>query len=243
PRFVESTPSSTGLSLLDLPAQLREHGYDALQLCHFHLPSRSASYLAELRESLAGSRIELDALLVDDGDLTSDKDGDLVEGWIGEWLDTAATLGARRVRLSAGRSTPSAETVQESATRLARLAANHPEVRVITENWQELTPDAGTVLSLLELAGDGVGLMIDLGNWSGPDKYAELARIAPLAESCHAKCHFTGSVADGEDYLASLAILKESGYDGPLALIYDGRDDDEWTKLDVEYEMVTRVFA
>jgi sugar phosphate isomerase/epimerase len=226
-----------------LPAALRTHGYDALQLCHFHLPSRSPAYLATLRAALTESRIELDALLIDDGDLTSSGDGDVVEGWIGDWLDTAAALGARRVRLGAGRSAPSPETLQESATRLSRLATTHPEVRVITENWLEMTPDADSVLRLLELTGDTVGLMIDLGNWHGPDKYAELARIAPLAESCHAKCHFTGSEPDSEDYLTSLRIVQESGYEGPLALIYDGRDDDEWAKLDIEWAMVTQVFG
>jgi len=235
-------PTARGLALLDLPAELRRRGYDALQICHFHLPSRSPAYLGELRAALAESHIALDAILIDDGDLTNRAEADRAEAWIGGWLDTATALGARRARVGAGRSTPVPEAIRESAKRLGRLAAAHPDVRVVTENWLGMTPGAGAVLALLEATGGAVGLLIDLGNWSGPEKYAELARIAPCAETSHAKCHFTGSNAEREDFRLSLQALAESGFNGPLALIYDGRDDDEWAKLDFVHELVHEVF-
>ena len=234
--------SPSGLALLELPAELQRRGYDTLQVCHFHLPSRSPSYLEEFRAALGESEIALDALLVDHGDLTDRDDADLHEAWIDGWLEVAAALGARRARVSAGRSAPSVETLRESARRLIRLASAHPEVRVVTENWMEMMPDADTTLALLEETGDAVGLLIDLGNWRGPDKYRDLSRIAPFAETCHAKCHFTGADADSEDFRVSLQVLHEAGYDGPLALIYDGNDDDEWAMLDIEYDLVRSVF-
>src|SRR5215213_4643479 len=76
-RFSTSAATSNGLPLLDLPAALRTHGYAEVQICHFHLLSRSASYLGELRAALAESQIKLEAILIDDGDLTSQEDGDL----------------------------------------------------------------------------------------------------------------------------------------------------------------------
>jgi sugar phosphate isomerase/epimerase len=242
-RFGTSSSATDGLALLELPAALRKHGYDSVQICHFHLPSRSIAYLGELRAALAESEIELEAILIDDGDPTSRDDGDLSETWIDGWLETAIELGAQRARVCAGRSAPSAETIEDSAARLGRLAAAHPEIRVITENWLEMTPDATAVLALLDATGPSIGLMIDLGNWRGPDKYRELAAIAPHAETCHAKCHFAETVPDREDFQTSLRLLKESGYSGPLALIYDGSDDDEWANLDVEYAMVREVFV
>lgn len=180
--------------------------------------------------------------IIDDGDLTNSDEADITESWIGGWLDVAATLGARRARVSAGRSAASTETVHESAQRLTRLASAHPGVRVVTENWWEMMPDAEAVHALLKETGDTVGLMIDLGNWSGPDKYQDLAAIAPFAESCHAKCHFTGTQADEEDFRLSLQVLRASGYNGPLALIYDGSDDDEWACLDIEFDIAQDVF-
>lgn len=242
-RFIDAEPVPAGLSLLDLPAELQQCGYGAVQICHFHLPSRSPEYLGELRVALDEFGIELEALLIDDGDLTSAATADEAEAWIGGWLETAATLGARRARVCAGRSAPTAGTLRESADRLVRLAAAQPEVRVVTENWMELLPDADAVLTLLDATGETVGLMIDLGNWSGPGKFRDLARIAPFAETCHAKCRFADGVPDREDFTASLRVLKAAGYDGPLALIYDGRDDDEWTALDAEFEIVRSVFG
>ena len=45
-------------------------------------------------------------------------------------------------------------------------------------------------------------------------------------------------VADREDFRLSLEVLRASGYDGPLVLIYDGPADDEWAGLDIEYAIV-----
>lgn len=240
--FMDAPETAGGLDLLELPAALREHGYDTLQLVHFHLPSRDPAYLRELRSALAEAGVTLDALLIDDGDLAG-PDADAAEAWIGAWLETAITLGARRARVAAGKAEPSPGTVRASAARLSRLAAGHPGIRVVTENWRTMLPDAGAVLALLEETGDAVGLLIDLGNWRGDDKYAQLARIAPLAETCHAKCRFTDAGPDREDFRASLWVLADAGYAGPLALIYDGPDDDEWACLDVEHEIVNEVFG
>jgi len=241
-RFPSAPRATDGLPLLDLPAALRARGFDSLQLCHFHLPTRAPEYLNELRISLAESQIELEAVLVDDGDVTNPDENDVAEAWLDGWLDTASALGARRVRLSAGRSAPTAETIQESATRLARLATMHPEIRVVTENWLGMMPDANAVCAVMDAAGPNVGLLIDLGNWSGPEKYQELARIAPRAETCHAKCHFRGVLADVDDFRESLSVLNASGYGGPLALIYDGGSDDEWSGLETEFDVVREVF-
>ena len=147
-----------GLSLLDLPAALKAHGYDTLQLCHFHLPSREPAYLEQLRTALVASDITLDAILVDAGDLTSE-DPDRDEAWIGGWLDVAVALGAKRARVGAGESSPTPELLQASAERLARLAATHPDVRVVTENWKSMLPDAD---STLDPAGGR-------RRWRGPD--------------------------------------------------------------------------
>ena len=242
-RFIDAEPAPDRLDLLELPAVLAARGYDAVQICHFHLPSRDSPYVDSLRTALTASSIALDALLIDDGDLTHPTDADRHETWIGEWLETAVALGANRARLSAGHSAPTPDLVRQSAQRLARLAAAHPDVRVVTENWQDMIPDADTMLAVLDTAGEGVGLLIDLDNWNGPDKYDELARIAPRAETSHAKCRFTADGPDRDDYRRALQVLADAGFDGPLALIYDGPDDDEWTALDTEWEMVCEVFG
>lgn len=229
-------------TLLDLLPAIAARGYAAVHICHFHLASREASYLAAVREALAANGIGLDTFLIDDGDLTA-PDTDRHEAWYGAWLDVAEALGARRARICAGRSAPTPALLQLSGERLARLAVAHPGVRVVTENWLELTPDAASVNAVLDAAGDGVGLLLDLGNWAGQDKYDQLAVLAPRAETCHAKCHFTAAGPDEDDFRRALAILKDAGFSGPLCLIFDGPDDEEWTGLDREWAIATRVLA
>jgi len=237
-----SAPTS-GMALIDLPAELRRHGFDVLQICHFHLPTRDVGYLADLRAALADARIELDAILVDDGDLTHQTHADDHEAWIAGWLEDSVELGAHRARVIAGKSDPSPERLAASSKRLARLAAEHPDVRVVTENWLQLMPTAADVHAVLDPTEGSVGLLIDLGNWTGADKYEELASVAPLAETCHAKCHFTDGEPDGLDFELSLQTLRDVDYDGPLALIYDSSGGDEWGSLDREFAIANTVFA
>ena len=231
------------MTLLELPAALREHGYDTLQICHFHLPSRSQEYLASLRAALQDAGITVDALLVDDGDLTDQRHADETEAWMAAWLSDASALGATRVRLMVGAAEPTPEVIRESAERLKRLAATEPSVRIVVENWTGVLRDSRSLLQVLEATDGAVGLLIDLGNWRGPDRFAELARIAPLAETCHAKCHFTGSDPDVDEFQRGVQILKDAEFTGPMALIYDGVDDDEWQKLERVNALCRGVFG
>ncbi|RII87694.1 sugar phosphate isomerase/epimerase, partial [Clavibacter michiganensis] len=108
------TRAAGALDLLDLPAELARRGYAGVQLAHFQLPTRDASYLAELRAALASSGVVLDAFLVDDGDLTHPTDADLHERWISGQLDEALALGADHARVGAGRSAPTPELLASS---------------------------------------------------------------------------------------------------------------------------------
>jgi sugar phosphate isomerase/epimerase len=232
-----------GLPLLELPALLKQRGFDTVQLCHFHLPSRDPSYLEELRHALADSEIELDTVLIDDGNLTDPHEGVAHRAWVSGWVEDAVALGARRARVIAGRSVPSEETLRVSALGLGQLARDHEGIRVVTENWLELTPGPREVLHLLDASDGAVGLLIDTGNWTGASKYRDLAAIAARGETSHAKCHFGPDGGLLDDFRRSLETLRDNGYAGPLALVYDDDNVDEWTGLDIEHRLVSSVFG
>lgn len=231
-----------GLTLLELIPELAKHGYNTVQIVHFHLESRDADYLQRVRNALAENGITLDALLIDDGNLMSD-DIETHMTWYNNWLAAGVQLGAEHARLCVGRKSPTPELLENSGKRLAELAAVNPNIRILAENWMEAIPDAASLLTALDSAGENVGVLIDLANWNPPAKYDELAKIAPLAEACHAKCVFTENGADEEDFRRTLGILKDANYDAPLALIYDGPGDDEWGALEQEWEIVHSVFG
>lgn len=240
--FMTLPEMAGGMTLLELIPEVASRGYASIQICHFHLESREPEYLTTLKQALAANNLPLDMLLIDDGDLTAD-DIDAQMAWISEWLTVAETLGATRARVNAGHGTPTTELLQTVGQRLAALAAQHPDVRVVTENFLSMTPDADSVATILDATGSSVGLLIDLGNWHAPGKYDELASIASLGEDCHAKCSFSAAGPDEEDFVRSLTILKDAGFSGPISLIYDGPDDDEFAHLDEEWAMVEKVFG
>lgn len=233
-----------GLTALELPAALAAHGFASAQLCHFYLASREESYLAELRQAFVDARVELECLLVDDGDLTHPDDGAADQAWVSGWLDVAAALGARRARVVAGKQPPTEDTLRLAARRLVELAERHPDVRLVTENWHALLPDAAAVDRVLDAAQGRVGFLVDLGNWKGPGKYDQLVAVAGRAETCQAKVTTDPDGAiDEADFRRCLEVLRDAGYTGPLALVHDGPDPDEWAVLDRAYALVTTVFG
>ena len=229
------------LKLLDVPAQIAAFGISTLEICHFHLPSRDQSYLGELHAALHAADVQLFSLLVDAGDITHPADGARDQRWIGDWIAVAAALGAQRMRVIAGKAPPSAAALAASCAALRALAqqAQVAGIRLMTENWFDLLASPEQVNALLDqLAGD-VGLCLDFGNWRGPTKYAALAAIAPRAESCHTKAHFSAAVElDRADYERCLDLTRAVGFAGPYTLIYDGPDDDEWRGLAAERAVV-----
>ncbi|ASK65784.1 sugar phosphate isomerase [Brachybacterium avium] len=231
-----------GLDLLELPGQLAAHGFTSAQLCHFYLPRTEPAYLAELRDGFATAGVDLECFLVDDGDVVHPEHGEDQQRWVSGWIEVAEQLGAARVRVPAGDQAPTPETLALSAHRLRALAAAHPDIRMLTENWKSLLRDAPTTRTLLDLLEGEAGLLIDTGNWDGADKYDQLAAVAGQAECSQIKAReLAPGVLDAEDLARSLVTLREAGYAGRLSLVYAGTDDDEWGRLEQMHEIVRTV--
>jgi sugar phosphate isomerase/epimerase len=212
-----------------------------LEICHFHLPSREPAYLHQLRGALDAAGVELWSLLIDGGDLAHPADHERDTAWAESWLSVAAQLGAKNARVSGGKQTPIAETIRRSQHNMAHLAtaAQKQGLRLMTENWQALMSTPDVVLTVLDALDGAVGLCADFGNWSGPQKYDDLAQIVPRAESCHAKCHFAApEQPDRVDFVRCLELTRAVNFAGPYTLIYDGPGADEFTGLRIERELV-----
>lgn len=235
------TYGSGSLALLEIPAHLASMGIHTMEICHFHLPAHDTTYLEDLRSALEAAEVELFSLLIDDGDLTHPQHGARDLEWIGEWIDVAGKLGARRVRVIAGK-TVSPEALERSQDGFRALLprAKAHNIRVMTENWHGLLSNPESVNALLTSLGGEVGLCVDFGNWGGATKYDDLKAIMRFGESCHAKCSFSApQIPNADDYNRCLAISREAGFSGPYTLIYDGPGDDEWRGLSLESQMVT----
>lgn len=227
-------------SLLGLPSALANHGYHRLEIVSFHLRSRDPVYLEELRDQLRVSKVRLQTLLIDAGDITHPEDGARDTAWIASWIEIANALGADNARIIAGKQKPSRETLDRSVKALKSLAdgnAGSP-VRLVTENWFDLLSEPEHVHYLLDQLDGRVGLLGDFGNWGGDNKYEDLASIFGRAELCHAKATFIDGDLDEADYGACVTLAEEAGYKGPYTLIFDNEIPGEWHGLAAERDFI-----
>lgn len=218
------------ISLLEAPALLAELGIRTMEICHFHLPSRAPDHLNRLRGVLETHGVELWSVLVDAGDLTHIAHGQRDEAWIAGWLDDAQRLGAKRMRVIAGKGAPTEANLARSRAALLQLAdaAEARGLRLMTENWFDLLSTPAAVHALMDGLDGRIGLCLDFGNWHGATKYDDLRAIAGYAESCHAKPQFDANGAiERDDFARCIRITREAGFSGPYTLIYDGPNPDE----------------
>jgi sugar phosphate isomerase/epimerase len=227
------------LPLLDLPAEVRERGYDAIELCHFHLPSTDPAYLDEFRESLSASGVRLQSLLIDDGDLSDAERSAEWESWISGQVEIAGRLGAERGRVIAGKQVYTEENFERSKAALQRLAdqAIGVGVRLTTENWFPLLSTPEHVNAMLDALDGKLGLCGDFGNWPSPMKFEGLPQILERAETMHAKCEFVNGIEiDRVDYDHCLRISRDAGFAGTYVFVNGGpaggQVAEEWHAID-----------
>ncbi len=114
------------ITLLDLPAALRGHGYARVELCHFHLALIDPVYLEEVRSSFQDAGVMIQTLLIDDGDITNSATRSRDMAWMNKWIGVSARLGTIHARAIAGKQRPSAEALALSISGLTHLANSEP---------------------------------------------------------------------------------------------------------------------
>lgn len=228
----EPTKHAT-MQLTELPARVRDAGIGTLEVCHFHFPSTAPEYLRGLRAALEAAQVELFTILIDGGDITNpdagQRDADIA--MIKSWMDVAAAVGARGVRIVAGdASADDHEALNRSIEVLRELAAYGAErnLRVRTENFKALTSTADNCVALLDALDGTVGFCADMGNFPSAVRVAEFSRVVPHAEVVHTKASYTpDGTIDPQQLRACLDASVAAGFDGPYTLVFD-RPGDEW---------------
>ena len=240
-------PEGAATSLLELPSALARADVQTLEIVHFHFPTVEESFTSELKAAIAEAGVELFSILIDAGDVTH-PDGEARAAemdWIRSWLDVSARCGATHARVVAGCQTVERNhapledhpILRRSARGLRQLAdyAATLGLQVITENFLATTSRADQLLTILQLCEGKVGLCADFGNYSGDDRYDELAAIFPKADSAHVKANYDDKGrADTAEFRRALRMLAETGFDGPMSLIFDTAlhgDSTEWDNL------------
>ncbi|CAN7337843.1 sugar phosphate isomerase/epimerase [Rhizobium rhizogenes] len=240
----QPTYGEGSVELIDLPKQFAERGIFRMEICSFHLPSRSTAYIADLRKALETAGVKIQTLLIEAGDLSNSETAERDADWMAGWVEIAVALGAENMRVIAGKEQPNDETLSRAEMYLYRLAEQlaGTGVRLVIENWFSLLPGPVEVNRVLDTLGGKLGLNGDFGNWHGPGKYADLAKIMGRAELCHAKAHYSETGLDAEDYIRCVELSNVAGYKGPFTLIYDSSFHiDEWSGILEERDCIASV--
>ncbi|WP_127530626.1 sugar phosphate isomerase/epimerase family protein [Paenibacillus kobensis] len=226
------------VTLLELPRVAAERGFRYLELCHFHFPTVDESYLAQLREEFESAGISFHTLLIDYGDISSPdpvrRSSD--EAFIQGWIDVAARVGASAVRVVAGEQQEGdAEAIARSAASLQRLHRYGQEnggVKVVTENFRELTATLASWKSVMEAAGSRIQTVVDFGNMIPEETAAAIAFGAPNAHTIHAKPVYLedGSI-DEQELRRNMSIALEHGCEAPVSVIFD-HEGDVWEGIE-----------
>lgn len=236
------------LTLLDLPARMREAGIGTLEICHFHFPSTDDEYITKLRTALDEAGVEPLSILIDTGDIANaDADQRAVDiGTIEGWIDVASKLGTQVVRVVAGDAPPDDEAALERSIEALRGTAAYAYdrgVRVLTENFRPLASTAANCNHILDELHGAVGLCADIGNFPAAVRLAEFSAVVGRADVVHTKAVYDANgVIDADALRECLAASVKAGFDGPYTLVYD-RDGNSWPRIGELREIVTPYLA
>jgi sugar phosphate isomerase/epimerase len=253
------------LELADLPRRMRDDlGITSIETVGFQFPTLDAPSLTAFESALAASDVSLVNVALDRGDLlTIDpqrREADLAE--LREWIARFAVMGARYVRVNPGSplnrdhgDVPPAHLVD--ALGVLAEDARRQGARLLVENHGGASSDPAWMLSLLAQVGpDGLGLLLDLGNFDAlaaasaavsrgrlsadeafadidlEPVYRQIDDLAGYAELVHVKVHAVDGDRVGPiDPVRAVAILERHGYAGVLTVEYEGVGGDPWAKV------------
>lgn len=196
---------------------------EPLKLADIHRLSRRAFLLGL---DIAGAAIST-TLSLPPGE---DREKNLVK--IREWIDYAADMGARTLRVFAGGPPKGIDDATGRKWVIECIEACLPKaeekgVMLAMENHGGVVADAAGTLEILEaIRSDWFGLKWDTGNYHTADPYGDLARVAPYAVTTHMKTEiFPDGKKEATDFAKVLDILHSVDYRGYLLLEYEAEEE------------------
>jgi sugar phosphate isomerase/epimerase len=195
-RFPQTKPKSAAeilepLTLLNIPAYYRERfAIRKLEFWSHHFESLEKPYLSQLRDRVKASGAELVNVQVDaDYDLASVDEAERQRSLetVRRWIDAAASLGSRAVRINPGRTGGSLAQSIASMKEVNRYCVSK-RLPLLTENHFGIEMDPDVHLRIREAAGpENLHTLPDFGNYPVDTMWESLEKILPFAYVVSAK--------------------------------------------------------
>ena len=184
-------------------------------------PPQDAAYIQRVKAAIEASGMPVGCIAIDRAHIC-DEDPDVAQAnrqRAYQWIDIAATLGAKQIRIDTGPRTDTwtdaqfAEVVAGYNDLISRASAKG--VEVVVENHWGPTKHPENVVKLME-AVDGLGLLFDTNNWAEGKQEQAWEMCAKYATALHVKTFSFDENGDDPsvDLKKALGLVQATGYDG-----------------------------
>jgi len=243
-RFEQTKPKgitalANPLTLLSVPTYYRERfGIRNLEFWSNHFESLETAYLVELRDRVQAAGCNLINVQVDAPyDLASNDEVERQRSLttVRKWIEAAALLRSRAVRINPGRAGGSIEKSIASMRQVNEYCVAH-RLPLLTENHFGLEMNPDVHLRIREAAGpENIYTLPDFGNYPVETMWESLAKILPYANVVSAKAVDFNEKAEhiSYDFDRCVQLCERAGFKG----IYLA---EQWSRKeqDVDYEKI-----
>jgi len=248
---------------IDFPKVAAGYGINCIELVNtfYYSKANDMAYWEQFKKNCEDAGVTVGLIMCDALGNLGDADPEARMSSVEDhkpWVDIAAFLGAKTIRVNAtGEGTPE-EVAANSVDGLSKLGEYGASkgINVVVENHGGFSSDAKWVTGIMEKVGmDNVGMLPDFGNFcieAGPDscineydKYLGMEELMPYAKGVSAKSGVFD--ADGNevnsDFLRIMKIVKASGFKGYVGIEYEGAELSEDEGIKATKALLEKVFA
>lgn len=210
------------------------HGCDGAELTSYYFPKdANADYFVQLSRHAFLRGVSISGTAV--GNTFTVPAGEKRQREIASvktWIQNAKVLGAPHIRVFAGNLEGQTMEVARKncieALEECGEAAARAGVFLGIENHGGIVAEADDLLAIVRaVKNPWVGINLDTGNFHTADPYADLVRCAPYAVNVQVKVELQrrGGPLEPSDLGRLAKILRDSGYQGWVALEYESKED------------------
>ncbi|MFZ4862271.1 sugar phosphate isomerase/epimerase family protein [Sphingobacterium sp. Mn56C] len=227
-RFIQTkpktiTPVNGPLTLLEIPTYYKDRfGINQIEFWSEHFESLQPNYLNQLKAQIKKQGSTLINVQVDvDYDLASTDETRRKSSLslVKNWVDAAAFLGSRAVRVNPGRANGHIDQSIKSMQEISAYARSKKLI-LLSENHFGIEMDPDKHIEILKKSGPNHYTLPDFGNYPVEGMYESLAKIIPYAYMISAKIKDVDSTFQSlsYDYKRCIELAESLGFKGIYCL-------------------------
>lgn len=265
-RLLKEAPDSLlqgPLKPIDFPSIAKSYGINTIELVNtfYYGKARDMAYWEDFKKRCDDAGVTVGLIMCDAlgdlGNADSVARMQAVENHY-PWVDVAAYLGAKTIRVNAAGQGTAEEVASHAADGLGKLGeyAASKGINVVVENHGGYSSDGSWLAGVMKAVNkENVGTLPDFGNFCierGPDGcvkeydlYKGIEELMPYAKGVSAKTNDFDAEGNEttKDYARIMKIVKDSGFKGNIGIEYEGRNLSEDEGIRATKALLEKVIA